>query len=447
MSGREILAGWPIGAAGAHEGPRFLGERRRKLSQRKNDTGKSITHFRDNHCLTVAPTGAGKGVGAIIPNLLNYRGSVIVIDPKAENLYVTARYRRETLGQDILVVDPFEAVRPQLVRHGEFARHRINPLRMTLEAGSFDESDAQALSRLFSGQSASAVAGRKDPFWDIVGHDLLAGLIFYVCKAPHIADPSINRLIALLRDDDFDYKLAVILDSDPCLRTPEMAFAKRAFTAYLTAPDYGTRPSILAITRSYLGIFSSRSVADYLSGDDISVRQFDAGRRASTTYVVIPPEKLDSHSVVTRTIIGTLLRVILARQSRQPEPVLFILDECAQLGEMDELRRAVTLLRGYGLRVWMFFQDLSQMNQLYRDDYATLIHNCGMFQAFGFQYDSQLQTVAQVIGKVGAEELAAIGPNQQVVMVNGARPVIAERLNYYADAAFAGRWTPNPLHS
>src|SRR5262245_25827365 len=36
-----------------------------------------LTYGGDGHLMTVAPTGAGKGVGAIIPALLTYPGSII----------------------------------------------------------------------------------------------------------------------------------------------------------------------------------------------------------------------------------------------------------------------------------------------------------------------------------------------------------------------------------
>ncbi|RCX07126.1 type IV secretory system conjugative DNA transfer family protein, partial [Extensimonas vulgaris] len=47
------------------------------------------------HVVTVAPTGSGKGIGAVIPNLLDYPGSALVLDVKGENAAVTARARRE----------------------------------------------------------------------------------------------------------------------------------------------------------------------------------------------------------------------------------------------------------------------------------------------------------------------------------------------------------------
>ena len=38
--------------------------------------------YHDGHILTCAPTGAGKGIGAVTPNLLDYPGSAFVLDLK-----------------------------------------------------------------------------------------------------------------------------------------------------------------------------------------------------------------------------------------------------------------------------------------------------------------------------------------------------------------------------
>ena len=60
----------------------------------------------DRHMLTIAGSRAGKGRSCIIPNLLHYSGSVLVIDPKGENANLTA-VRRKALGQSVHVLDPF----------------------------------------------------------------------------------------------------------------------------------------------------------------------------------------------------------------------------------------------------------------------------------------------------------------------------------------------------
>ena len=52
-----------------------------------------------------APPRSGKGVGLVIPNLLNWPGSTIVSDIKGENFMRTAGYRAGH-GQEVHLFDP-----------------------------------------------------------------------------------------------------------------------------------------------------------------------------------------------------------------------------------------------------------------------------------------------------------------------------------------------------
>ena len=58
------------------------------------------------HCLLFAPTGAGKGVGFVIPNLLFWQDSVVVHDIKLENYELTSGYRKEKLKQETYLWNP-----------------------------------------------------------------------------------------------------------------------------------------------------------------------------------------------------------------------------------------------------------------------------------------------------------------------------------------------------
>ncbi len=55
--------------------------------------GRIIGWNDDRHVMTIAGSRAGKGVSLIIPNLLLYEGSALVIDPKGENARITAGRR------------------------------------------------------------------------------------------------------------------------------------------------------------------------------------------------------------------------------------------------------------------------------------------------------------------------------------------------------------------
>ena len=72
---------------------------------RDEKSGKLLRYGGPGHLLTVAPTRAGKGVGAIIPNLLTADRPVIVIDPKGENFRVAGR-ARSRFGP-VYPLDPF----------------------------------------------------------------------------------------------------------------------------------------------------------------------------------------------------------------------------------------------------------------------------------------------------------------------------------------------------
>ena len=58
------------------------------------------------HILLFAPTGSGKGVGFVVPNLLFWRDSVIVHDIKLENYELSSGWRRSQLKQKVFLWNP-----------------------------------------------------------------------------------------------------------------------------------------------------------------------------------------------------------------------------------------------------------------------------------------------------------------------------------------------------
>lgn len=78
--------------------------------------------------------------------------------------------------------------------------------------------------------------------------------------------------------------------------------------------------------------------------------------RLITLYVCVPPEKMQSHGRLLRLWLSPLLSVLQARTCRPALPTLVLIDEAGQLGSVNSLRTAVTLLRGYGVRIWSFWQ-------------------------------------------------------------------------------------------
>jgi type IV secretion system protein VirD4 len=402
----------------------------------EHSLSNAVRYSGDGHCITFAPTGSGKGVGVIIPNLLSYAGPVVVIDPKGENFAVTARYRKDVLKQRILLLDPFHVVADELLDNLSLKRERLNPLDLYLLADSAIDNDSQMLAQILAGGGVSS----GDPFWDISGTRLLAGAIAAEMSVAieEGRTPSMRAIARLLYNDDVVYNFVTMLDGGKIGR-----FAHQCLASFVSLTDV-TRSGVLAMAQSYLSVIMTESIQTHLNDSTIDIRDV-VGGEPYTLYIVIPPNKLLSHAVVLQTWVSVLMHAIMERRSVPPMRTLFMLDECANLGSLDTLRKAVTLLRGFGLQVWMFFQDLSQLRALYGEDSKTMINNCGVLQSFGVSRRSAAEDVCRIIGGFKPESVTGMLPTQQLLSVAPAPPTFATLMRYYSNAAFAGRFDSNPL--
>jgi type IV secretion system protein VirD4 len=142
-----------------------------------------VYHEGDQHLLCIAPTGSGKGRDLIIPNLLTYPGPIVCVDPKGENVQVTARRRRQ-LGQKVVVLDPFH-----VVTAGEES-DCLNPMDIFNLEGSSLDCDAEML----ASQLSVGHAFKTDPFWNDTASGLISGLIAYVAATSPPEARNLNKV-------------------------------------------------------------------------------------------------------------------------------------------------------------------------------------------------------------------------------------------------------------
>jgi type IV secretion system protein VirD4 len=401
----------------------------KKKRDRSDQQETPITYHGDGHLMTFAPTGGGKGRGQIIPTLLSYPGSVIVIDPKCENYRVTARHRRE-MGQRVIVLDPF-----QKVTTPDSPSDQLNPFDVFRLPGMIADADATML----AWQLAAGNSFAKDPFWDNSGTSFLAGLISHVATGVPDADRNLCKVLGYLYADDVIYNLAVLLDS----KTVVSKHAYRELAAFLQLPERDTRPSVLATAASWVKSLNSDCVEATLTESTFSLLDLMNGE-PMTIYLCVPPDKLHSHKSLLRLWIATLLTSVVRRERRPEQSTLFILDECAQLGNMPLLETAVTLLRGYGLQVWSFWQDPEQIQSLYPTSHSTLINNSAVLQTFGITSHQMAEQVSKFVD-IAPEKLLQMNPADAAVFIKGQRPQVNRRGDYLHDQAFEDIWDPNPF--
>lgn len=59
-------------------------------------------------------------------------------------------------------------------------------------------------------------------------------------------------------------------------------------------------------------------------------------------------------------------------------PVLLMLDEFAQLGPLLVIENNLAMMRGYGVKLWAVFQDLSQAQAIYKERWESCLGNAGV---------------------------------------------------------------------
>lgn len=333
---------------------------------RRGGDNRLIRYGGDRHLLTVAPTRSGKGTTAIIPNLLTYPGSALVIDPKGENAKVTAQARRD-LGQDVHILDPWN-----MVKLPGFDPARFNPIDWLL-------SDPVAMpeNAMILADAMVVTDGKGERFWTEEAKALLQGLILYVATDPNEEGqrhlPRMRELLLLSGDDLkslFRRMLAsphhlVASTGARCLQKEEKLLA-----------------NVIASAQAETHFLDSTSLQESLSASD--VRFEDLKAKAITIYLVLPADRLHGFGRWLRLLVQQALTVNARNIEVQPErPILFLLDEMAALGRLAMVEQAYGLMAGFGMQLWGIIQDLSQLKTIYGEGWETFVGNAGVIQYFG----------------------------------------------------------------
>lgn len=380
----------------------------------------------EGHLITIAPTGAGKGVGCVVPALLRHKGPAIVIDPKGENAPITARRRME-LGQQVIVLDPMGIT--------GFESGKLNPLDLIDPASRTAVDEAHVLI-----DQLLAFTDSRDHFWQGRARQLLVGVLFHIltdlpreCHTLSFFRHTVNRAAGNAGE-----LLKALEDS----RHPEARGTGQLFA--ISAPE--TLGGIVAFAQEATDFMRGPALQEATSSTSFD---FDSVTRGDplTIYIVMPPHMLLSHGRLLRLWVGSLMTAIMRRRARPPLATLFVLDEAAQLGTFNELRQAVTLLRGYGLQTWSFWQDASQLQNLYPQDWQTMVNNSKVVQCFGANTLLAADTMAQLVGHPDPFGVLALPHDEMLLQIAGDEAVVAKVPNYRCDPAFAGMFDENPYHS
>ncbi len=312
----------------------------------------------------------------------------------------------------------------------------LNPLDILELPGVDKEEEANVLAKLLAGSAHNS----RDAFWENTSLALNAGLIAYLSSCAGENGRRLSRGREMLAGD-FQFMLANLLD----LGELDCRLASEEFAIFLAHPERETRPCVQSSASQHFRLFGTDAIKRTMDTSTIPLQDI-VDAEPITIYLIIPPHKLDSHGSILRLWLGVFLQALSRRQSMGDKTTLFLVDEAASLGAMEPLKRAITLLRGYGVQVWIFWQDVSQIKALYPDDWKTLINNTAVLQLLEPRNNRMAQEYADLIGGIHPDELLSMAPEHQLLHIDiNRKPVICRRLDYLTDSQFSGRFDSNPL--
>jgi type IV secretion system protein VirD4 len=382
----------------------------------------------NGHLITIAPTRAGKGTSHIAPNLLTWPGPVLVVDIKGENYYLTAGCRAKSMNHEVYRFAPFEE-ESEIWNPIMSIRANLNWSNSTAEERYQEEEDARYLANLLITESGSPQHG----YWERNGLKFLVGLLLHVRTAelpPHAEDAEkpeyehrvhersmyeMRRLLNLdldnfnsLLEDMSESKRRLIREPAKKLK-PYLIGEGKMGHAILSVIDEQTE--VWSYERVHRATYKASASSDERepAPNDFNFSQMRNGR--TSIYLIIPPEYLTQYRAVLRVMIGFAMRELktsYTQSKKHPQyqnqpPVLFILDEFPQLAYMRPIEDALSYLAGYGVRLWFFVQDISQLKTHYQKTWRSFLANTDTKCIFGVSDIETAEEVSKMVGPTTVE--------------------------------------------
>ena len=349
------------------------------------------------HGVTFGATRSGKGTTSIIPTLLSYAGSMVVIDPKGENYWATAE-RRKAMGHRVILLDAWGEVER---RYGSKASPPV-----TVEASKFNPLSAiDPTSEDFADDvtaiaDALVVPGLGEAHWTDSARELIGGLVAAMVEAsPGSANLGQVR-DAVTRDEAWLSDLVAGL-----LKARPDSLGARKLRRF---SETGSREiaAVRSVAETQTAILDSRRLVDAMTTDVPPFDLTELGTGRVTLYLVLPLDRLQTHGRWLRLVLTMAIRAIAKLDTQPAVPVLFMLDEMGTIGSLTMVEQAFGLMAGVGIRIWAFLQDVNQLKRDYPSSWETFISNASVIQALRVADTSTSNYLSDLLGTQTLERMS-----------------------------------------
>ncbi|HQW94259.1 MAG TPA: type IV secretory system conjugative DNA transfer family protein [Saprospiraceae bacterium] len=416
--------------------------------------GGTFAYNKNGHILTLGGTRGGKGVNLILPNLLGlsgYQGSWVIIDVKSELTAISSRFQQDN-GQNVYILDPWGIH----TKDGS----TYNPLDLVANQTDPDNQidDISIIAEMIVPRDS-----KGDQFWDNKARSLIGGMILHLTITEEKQNQTLTKIWEWLRlpmvgDDSLEELIAEMVVSDSAIvRATGNEYANIMHTSEKVFQ------SILATAQEKTDFLKSPALQKSLAASNFNINNITNGK--TTLYVIIPPDKLDSHYQWLRLVMTTALRSAVRNHDKR---ITFLCDEFAALGYLPEMKTALSTYAGYNITMWPIVQDLGQLKSIYGDVWETFISNTAVrhflsvSDVFSLEYISKLMGTKTTVtydandksGKphvtaralATEDEIRRASANAIFTLVENRPPLVFSKLPYYEMPTLDGLHDPNPYY-
>lgn len=404
------------------------------------------------HVLLFAPTGSGKGVGFVIPNLLFWEESVICHDIKMENYELTSGYRNKKFGQPCYVWNPAD---PNGISHC------YNPLDWISEKPGQMVDDVQKICNLVL---------PEQEFWQNEARSLMLGVILYLCAVPEKVT-SFGEVVRTMRSDDVVYNLAVVLDTIGGKIHP---VAYMNIAAFLQKADK-ERSGVVSTLNSGLELWANPLIDTTTASSDFDLQTMK--KKKQTVYCGVTPDNLQRLEPLLKVFYQQATDFLTRNMPKADEPhgVMFMMDEFPSLGEMPQFQIGIAYFRGYRVKLFLIVQDTQQLKGIYEEaGMNSFLSNSYYRVTFSANNIETANMISQLVGNKTVEqsshnrpkfidfnpasrtmhvsetqralllpqEVIQLPRDEEIILVESFAPIKAKKIFYFKDNFFKKRLLP-----
>ena len=428
--------------------------------------------------ILAAPPRSGKGVGVVVPNLLNWPHSIVCLDIKQENWSLTSGYRSQFT--ECFLFDPFSA-------EGKTAQW--NPLFYVSDNPYRRLDDIQRIAAMLCVEAPGS-----DPFWVKSARSLFLGIALYLFERRdyeriHNANPvnvqkipeipvTIGEILrqAMASDEEgFGKHWKRIIEGWNTLGKP---LTPQCVSLIMDVVDLApqTASSVRKTFTAQLDLWLNPLLDLATAGNDFDLR--DLRKKKMSIYIGVKPRDFERMQAVMNLFfqqaIGEQTAELPEHNPELKYQLLVLLDEFTSIGRVPILLNSIAFVPGYNVRTLMVIQTPSQLVEVYGPNGAKIMMKTlaarvvfspndvedakQISEELGYvTVKSKSRTMPGFMGKNRSpsatisdqrralllpQEVKEMGAEQEIIFYENLRPVRARKIRYYSDKRFTSRLKP-----